>query len=46
MLPGIRHLRYASTPQLVALLAVSCTLIAWDSQDTRFTIQFLDTKRT
>lgn len=31
--------------ELVALLAGSCTLLAWDSQHTKFTIQFLDTKR-
>lgn len=36
----------ASSPLLVDLLAASCTLIPWNSQDTDFTIQFLDTKRT
>lgn len=35
-----------TTPELVALLAASCTLGAWDSQDIKFTIQYLDTKRT
>ena len=31
--------------ELVALLTGSYTLFAWDSQHTKFTIQFLDTKR-
>ena len=31
--------------ELVAHLAASCTLIAWDYQDTEFSIQYLDTKR-
>ena len=30
----------------VAILVASCNLSAWDSHDTKFSIQYLDTMRT
>jgi hypothetical protein len=44
--PGCLKPSIVSARQLIAILPASCTLGTWDSQDIKFSIQYLDTKRT